>query len=99
MALTAVSMGGLGILNPLPMKKLMMVFVFPYKDVCMCVWVCMHLQCMSVCVCRCVCMCALSWECSSGHQFPEAGDKSVCEPPDMGTGNGTQVLWKISTYF
>lgn len=39
------------------------------------------------------------WEFSRGHQFPEAGVTSACEPPDVGSRNWTQVLWKISAYF
>lgn len=67
------------------------IFVFKiYFYLCVCVWVCVcvhvHAHVCGLCV-ACICV-----------SFGEAEEYIVCEPTNVGAGNGSLVLWKNIKY-
>lgn len=48
----------------------------------------------------CIYLCMCEWHmCIRGQRRVSDSLKLVCEPPDMGIGNRTQVLWKSSKHW
>jgi hypothetical protein len=69
-----------------------------------CVWcMCVYVWCVYVCVCVCVCVCVYA----TWIQYLQNPKKCwthyswiihICEPPNMGTGNKTWVLWEQEAF-